>query len=240
MLHVRSLRGGISGGTIDSLRQQLLESAGDAGLRRVMGDPKALVDEVADRPYGSSRSKRRAVVRDEQTGRWQAPFVMGPYNRQIVHRSNALTGWSYGRELSYREVVDTGKGPGGAVAATGLALGTGALVAGLALPPTRWLLDKVLPAPGEGPSTEQRAQGRFRVAVEGVTVDGRHYRTTVGAEHDPGYDGTAVMLGESGLALAAADRLGPAGVITPMVALGDVLPDRLRAQGFEVRTISTS
>lgn len=239
VLHVRSLRGGISGGTIDSLRQQLLETEQDRSARRVMGDPLALVDEVVDRPYGARRPTRRAVVKDERTGRWQAPFVMGPYNRQIVQRSNALTDWSYGRGFSYREVVDTGRGPRGAAAATAVALGTGGLMAGLALPPTRWLLDKVLPEPGEGPTAEQRARGRFRVAVEGVTADGRRYRTVVGAKHDPGYDGTAVMLGESGLALAAADRLGPAGVVTPMVALGDVLPDRLRTQGFEVSTSAT-
>lgn len=237
VLHVRSLRGGISGGTVDSLRQQILESEQDPTVRRLLGDPLALVDDLAGRAYGSSRGRRRLPVdQDEDSGTWQAPFVMGTYNRQIVQRSNALTDWSYGRELSYREVVDAGRGPRGAVTATAIALGTGGLVAGLSLGPTRWLMDKALPKPGEGPSEKQRAGGRFRVAVDAVTTEGRRVRTTIGADHDPGYDGTAVMLSESGLALADGADLGPAGVVTPMVALGRVLPERLRTAGFTVTT----
>lgn len=239
VLHVRSLRGGISGGTVDSLRQQILETEHDASTRRLLGDPMALVDEVVDRTYGSSRGRRMSVERDDDSGRWHAPFVMGPYNRQIVQRSNSLTKWSYGREFSYREVVDTGRGPLGAVTATAIAVGTGGLMAGLALGPTRWLMDKVLPKPGEGPSERQRTEGRFWVAVEARTASGRTVSTTIAADHDPGYDGTAVMLSESGLALAEGTVLGPAGVVTPMTALGAVLPERLRRAGFTVTTEQT-
>lgn len=234
VLHVRSLRGGVSGGTIDSLRQQILETEDDPALRRLLGDAQALVDEVADRPYGTGRGWRLPVVKDEQSGGWQTPFVMASYNRQIVHRSNALTGWSYGRDLSYREVVDTGRGPLGLVTATGLAVGTGALTAGMAFGPTRQLLGRLLPDPGEGPSERVRKTGRFRMEVRAETTSGSRYGATVAAAHDPGYDGTAVMLAQSGLALAEGAALGPAGVVTPMVALGAVLPGRLRGQGFEV------
>lgn len=234
VLHVRSLRGGVSGGTIDSLRQQILETEDDPAGRRLLGDPQALVDEVADRPYGTGRGWRLPVVKDEQSGGWQTPFVMASYNRQIVHRSNALTGWSYGRDLSYREVVDTGRGPLGLVTATGLAVGTGALTAGMAFGPTRQLLGRLLPDPGEGPSERVRKTGRFRMEVRAETTSGSRYGATVAAAHDPGYDGTAVMLAQSGLALAEGAALGPAGVVTPMVALGAVLPGRLRGQGFEV------
>ena len=162
---------------------------------------------------------------------------MGPYNRQIVQRSNELTGWSYGRELSYREVVDTGRGPAGLVAAAAVVAGTGALTAGMTFGPTRAVLDRLLPAPGEGPSRRVRRTGRFRIEVTAETTGGPRYRTSIAADHDPGYDGTAVMLGESALALATADEpLGAAGVVTPMVALGDLLPERLRSRGFTVTT----
>jgi len=236
VLHVRSLRGGISGGTIDSLRQQIIENERDPSGRRLLGDPKALVDDVVDRPYGSKRPGRRPVARDERSGIWHAPFVMGPYNRQIVQRSNALTDWSYGRELSYHEVVDTGRGPRGLITATALAAGTSALMAGMMFGPTRLVLDRLLPAPGEGPSEQVRDNGRFRIEVTAGTTDGPRYRTTIAADRDFGYGGTAVMLGESALALAAGERLGAAGVVTPMVALGEVLPERLRSRGFEVTT----
>ena len=56
------------------------------------------------------------------------------------------------------------------------------------------------------------------------------------AHGDPGYKATAVMLGESALALALdRDRLPDrAGVLTPAVAMGDALIDRLRSAGFVV------
>ena len=90
MLHVTRLRGGISGGTIDSLRQQAIETSGDPIARRLTTNPWALVDEVAGRGYGSSGSGPQRPTRNDRTGSWQAPFVMGAYNGQIVHRSNAL------------------------------------------------------------------------------------------------------------------------------------------------------
>ena len=56
---------------------------------------------------------------------------------------------------------------------------------------------------------------------------------------DPGYAATAVMLGESALALALdADRLpGRTGSLTPATAMGDVLVDRLRAAGHTYEVV---
>jgi short subunit dehydrogenase-like uncharacterized protein len=54
----------------------------------------------------------------------------------------------------------------------------------------------------------------------------------VGADLDPGYGATAVMLGEAAMALAAGEGTGRAGVLTPATALGDALVERLRAAGF--------
>ena len=161
---------------------------------------------------------------------------MGAYNRQIVYRSNALAGWPYGRAFTYREVVDTGRGARGAIAGGALAAGAGALMAGMSNGWTRRLLDRVLPKPGEGPSERTRTNGTFRIAVEAETTGGVRYSTTIGAKHDPGYDGTAIMLGEAALVLAADTDLGPAGVVTPMVALGTRLPQCLVDQGFTVTT----
>ena len=58
----------------------------------------------------------------------------------------------------------------------------------------------------------------------------------IAGDGDPGYKATAVMLGESALALALdAERLPDrAGVLTPATALGSVLTDRLRAAGFQL------
>ena len=92
----------------------------------------------------------------------------------------------------------------------------------------------MLPAPGEGPSEKARRKGRFRVEVVTVTTTGARYVARVAAPIDPGYEGTAVMLGEVGLALVLDDLPDAAGVLTPMTGVGPGLADRLRAHAFEI------
>jgi short subunit dehydrogenase-like uncharacterized protein len=105
--------------------------------------------------------------------------------------------------------------------------GLGALAGGLAFPPTRRPLDRVLPGPGEGPSEKSRTNGYFTMEIHGA---GR--RATVAAKGDPGYAATAVMMGESALC-AALDQLPDRfGVLTPATAMGTALIDRLDAAGM--------
>lgn len=243
VLTVTSMRGGLSGGTIDSARRQAITARSDPAARRTIGDPYGLSPRrYAEPPAGRRRPTgllggvRRFVPidRDPTTGRWNGPFVMASFNTRIVRLSNALTEWSYGREFRYREVTDFGSSPISPVMAAGMAVGLAGMVGGLSWGPTRSVLDRFLPRPGEGPNAAQRAAGRFWMQIRTTTSSGARYRTTVGADHDPGYDGTAIMLGEAALCLASdRDRLPDrAGVLTPATAMGDVLIDRLRAHGF--------
>jgi short subunit dehydrogenase-like uncharacterized protein len=229
---VASLRGGFSGGTIDSLRAQVEAMQENPSLGRVAGDPFALSPDRAAEP--DTRQPRDAGPPSRTPdGRWTAPFVMAPFNTRIVRRSNALQGWSYGRGLSYGEVMGVGRGPLGAVTATGVTAGLAGALAAMSFRPTRGLLDRVLPAPGQGPGEEARRNGWFRMVVDATTEDGRRYRAAAAGQGDPGYAATAVMLGESALALALdGDRLPErAGSLTPATALGEVLVERLRAAG---------
>ena len=91
----------------------------------------------------------------------------------------------------------------------------------------------MLPAPGTGPSEQTQRSGWFRSVVDAGTEGGRRYRATAAGKGDPGYAATAVMLGESALALALdGDRLPDrAGSLTPASAMGQVLVERLRAAG---------
>ncbi len=235
VLHVRSLRGGVSGGTLDSMRQQLLAMAADPAARALVGRSDALVDTPRRRPAPHPRSS--PVGRDRATGRWQAPFVLGAFNRQIVLRTDSLLGAPYGPEFRYREVVDTGPGLGGVLGAAALSGGTAALAAGLWFAPTRGVLDRVLPAPGGGPGERALERGRFRVVVDAGTTSGARYRTVVSAPLDPGYRGTAVMVAESGLSLALDELSGGGGVLTPQVALGNALVTRLRRHDFTFETV---
>lgn len=231
-LAVVSLRGGFSGGTIDSARGQLDELRRDTQARRLALDPYSLSPDRAAEPDLGPQRDLALPHREPELG-WTAPFVMAPYNTRIVRRSNALTGWSYGRSLRYREVLATGRGPAGPVVGAAVTAGLAGLAAGLAFPPSRLLLDRVLPAPGTGPSERTRERGSFRVEVHTRTTTGRRYVATVAAHGDPGYAATSVMLGQAGLALAAGEQLPEAsGVLTPATGIGQPLVHRLRAQGF--------
>ena len=229
---VATMRGGLSGGTIDSMRAQLEAMEQDRSRRRVVGDPFALSPDRAAEP--ATRQPRDAGPPSRTPdGRWTAPFVMAPFNTRIVRRSNALQGWAYGRGLRYGEVMGCGRGPLGALTATGLTAGLAGMFAAMSFGPTRGLLDRVLPAPGSGPGEDARAKGWFRMVVDAGSEGGRSYRATVAGPGDPGYAATAVMLGESALALALDENRLPrrAGSLTPATALGDVLVERLRAAG---------
>ncbi|MEE6282691.1 saccharopine dehydrogenase family protein [Georgenia sunbinii] len=234
-LTVRDLAGGLSGGTVDSMRLQLM-AARDPGARRVLADPYALSPDRDAEPDLDQQAPSRAF-QDAATGTWVAPFPMAGINTRVVHRSNALLGWRYGRSFRYREVVALGRGSRARRRAQALALGLDAAVVALALPGARQLADRLLPSPGEGPDEETRRTGHFRMEVLARTASGQQYGTTVEADGDPGYAATAVMLGQTAVALAAGTGLpGGGGVLTPATALGAVLADRLVAAGFRIAT----
>ncbi|HSP60878.1 MAG TPA: enoyl-ACP reductase, partial [Ornithinimicrobium sp.] len=126
---------------------------------------------------------------------------------------------------------------------TGMVAGLGAFLGALALPVVGPVVDRLLPAPGEGPDRATREAGSFRTETETATEDGRRYAATVAAQGDPGYAATSVMLGQAALTLfqtrgragSDPDRSRQGGVLTPAVAIGDELVEALRAQGFTLK-----
>lgn len=234
-LVVRAMKGGLSGGTIASMKNQLDEVRSSPRSRAIAGDPYALSPDRASEP-GLGNERDLAWPRHDPELGWLGPFLMAGINTRVVRRSNALLGWAYGRAFRYTEAMGMREGPAGAVAAAGLSAATMALTAGLVLRPTRAVLDRVLPAPGAGPSERARRAGFFRIDIHARTSSGARYLARVGAQGDPGYAATSVMLGEAALGLALdRDRLPErAGVLTPATALGPVLIDRLRTAGMRL------
>lgn len=230
-LVVKAAKGGASGGTIDSMRGIVDEARRDKASRKLVLDPFSLSPDRSAEPKGKEHRDPTGIVRDDELGGALAPFVMGTYNSRIVRRSNALRDHAYGPQLRYRELMLGGSGPAGLAKAAAITGGVGALFAGMALPPTRFLMDKVLPAPGEGPSEATREKGFFAHDTHAHTASGKHLVCRVRAQGDPGYKATAVMLGESVLSLALDDLPGGGGVLTPATAMGETLVDRLRAAG---------
>lgn len=228
------MKGGISGGTLASMRTTLEAAAADIDRRRLLADPYALSPQRDKEPQLGREDDLRGVARDELSGQWVAPFVMGAINTRVVRRSNALQDWAYGRRFRYREVMGVGAGPAGLVKAAGVTGGLGAFVTAMSIGPTRALLGRVLPKPGEGPSERTRSNGYFRIEIHARTSAREHWVARVAAQGDPGYAATAVMLGESALSLALdGDGLpARAGVLTPATGIGNPLVERLRARAF--------
>jgi short subunit dehydrogenase-like uncharacterized protein len=92
--------------------------------------------------------------------------------------------------------------------------------------------------PGEGPSEEERAKGRFSVTM--VAEGGGERIVCEVRGGDPGYGDTAKMLAESALCLALDRAKLPAftGIITPAMAMGEALLQRLQAAGMTFQTLS--
>ena len=241
-LVVRRMKGGVSGGTVDSLRTQVDEVRHDRSLLKTLVDPYALSpDRSAEPNLGPERDLSRAQY-SEELKTWLGPFVMERVNTRVVRRSNALQDWAYGRRFRYREVMALGDGNAGRMRALGLAGGLGGLVVGMALPPARAVLDRVLPKPGQGPKDELVRDGFYDIEIHTRTPAGERWVCHVAATGDPGYGATCVILGESALCLALGGERLPerAGVLTPATGIGAVLAERLRAAGqtFDVSPAS--
>lgn len=229
---VATAKAGVSGGTLESMRGQLDAMRSNSALRSLVADPYALSPDRTREPTTPQPPDAGPVHRSDD-GTWTAPFIMAPFNTRIVRRSNALQDWAYGRSLQYGEVMGVAPGPAGAVTARAMALGLRSFMGAMAFPPSRKVLDRFLPAPGAGPSTGTQRAGWFHSQVTARTESGQRHQAIAAGPGDPGYAATAVMAGESALALALdGDRLPAAkGSLTPATALGNVLIQRLRAAG---------
>jgi short subunit dehydrogenase-like uncharacterized protein len=242
---VRSLAGGLSGGTIASMLEILRAVSADPELRRQFADPYTLSpDRGAEPDVGRQPDlpwRRGRQIAPELDGLWTGGFMMAPTNTRIVRRSNALLNWAYGREFRYSENMSLGSS---AVAPVGSAVlsGVGNAMTGLGsryfrlLP--RGLVERVVPKPGSGPSQATQERGYYRTETYTTTTSGARYVARMAQRGDPGYKATSVLLGESGLALATdRDKLSDLrGVLTPAAAMGDALLARFPAAGVSLET----
>ncbi|BBX45503.1 trans-acting enoyl reductase family protein [Mycobacterium cookii] len=242
---VRSFAGGFSGGTVASMLEVLDSTSKNGDVRRQFADPYTLSpDRGAEPELGAQpdlRRRRGGQIAPELTGLYTAGFVMGPSNTRIVRRSNALQDYAYGRRFQYNEHMSVGSSAIAPVASA-VVNGIGNAVFTLGsryfrlLP--RKLVDRVMPKPGTGPSEAVREKGFYKAETYTTTTSGARYVATIAQSGDPGYKATAVLLGESGLALAL-DRTALSdlhGVLTPAAAMGDALLARFPAAEVSLET----
>ncbi|MFO0554685.1 MAG: saccharopine dehydrogenase NADP-binding domain-containing protein [Polyangiaceae bacterium] len=207
--------GSFSGGTWQSMLEIVSK-------RRQEGIP---------RPSSSERvvELRRQMphVAPDASG-WVVP--MPTLDPMIVARSAGALEF-YGRRVSIGCNLRTGSLLGTAEVVAG-----GAAVVALAqLRVTRKLLERVR-RPGQGPTPAERQRGFFRLTVAARSGDEKIVARVSGG--DPGYGETAKMISEAALALVLDRERLPKrrGFLTPAVAFGGVLVERLENAGirFEV------
>ncbi len=215
---VRAMQGKFSGGTAASLKATMAAAAVDKTVIAHLMNPFCLVPGF-DGPAQPAGNKPEY---DASLGSWATSFVMAPINTKNVHRTNALLGHLYGTNFVYDEMMLTGPGEQGEAIANHVAK-------------TPMIGTPDDPAPGEGPTKDERENGFYDVLFVAEYPDGRTARLGVKGDKDPGYGSTSKMIAETGIALLQID--GPGGITTPGAALGSELVDRLTANAGLTFTI---
>jgi len=208
---VRDMRGTLSGGTAASGRATFEAVARDLSLVAILNDPFALTPGFS----GAKQPKGNRPVYEEDLQSWTAPFMMALINTRNVHRSNMLMGFPYGRDFVYDEMVLTGPGEKGEANAKRVMAANSEKTGPNA------------PKPGEGPSKEERENGRYDLLYVAIAPDGRRVSASVKGDRDPGYGSTSKMIAECAICLLRDTPEVPAGIWTPGAAMGHRLIKRL-------------
>jgi short subunit dehydrogenase-like uncharacterized protein len=222
--------GGVSGGTVASLMLVAEQASQDPVIRARIMDPYALYP--AGVSPGSDKPDQTGVAWDDDFDSWTAPFVMAAINTKVVRRSHALAGLPYGDHFGYDESQLCDSRAKALLSAGGL----GTVMAGTFFAPTRALLKKLLPDPGEGPDESKRENGFFEFWAHGS--DGSdHLRVKVTGQRDPGYGATSRMLAQAALCLAQDSLAVDGGIWTPASAMGDALLQRLPSVDIHFKVV---
>ena len=224
-MRVAAMKGGLSGGTYASLSKVIEQAQKDKTIYKVLTNPYGL--NPTDQQEGEDRPDLMSVVFDKTSQSYVGPFIMAGINTKVVRRSNALSNYSYGKDFRYDEATLNGKGFKGKIKGILAAI---PLIFMTAKPKSvlKSIANKLLPKPGEGPNEEQRENGFFNLRFYVTLEDGSSAMGKVTGDKDPGYGSTSKMLAESAVCLAVDELPKITGVLTPSVAMGDALLQRLK------------
>ena len=227
-MRVKGAKGGFSGGTYASLNNVLAEAEKDPAIYKVLLNPYGL-NPPGERK-GPDAIDLNTAAFDEDLKRWISPFVMASINTKVVRRSHALAGYPYGKTFLYDEATLHGSGIRARYTANLAAKISKVLTGASSGSLLKKAAERFFPKPGEGPSREKRESGYFNLLFLGKMANGEQIRAKVTGDKDPGYGSTSKMLAESAVCLALdKDKLpNTFGSLTPTIAMGDVLLERLR------------
>lgn len=227
-MRVKAAKGGLSGGTIASMATIFAEVGQDKSRRKQLANPYLLNDD--DQAPNVRQVSHAKPTFDAEHDRWLAPFIMDSINTRIVHRSNQLLDYAYGRDFKYDEAMWMPAGIKGRAMSYALTAGIGGFAVAMSFAKSRELLsDHVLPKSGDGPSVEEQENGYFDIRFFGSTAAGETIATKVTGDKDPGYGSTSQMLAQAALCLVEDidnAKVG-GGFWTPASAMSEALLSRL-------------
>ena len=238
--------GGVSGGTINSVIN-LIENSSMKEIQQ-FANPYYLCRTASSESPLQTNNKLVAANSDIYAPRYDqvykksvAPFIMQSINTRIVHRSNYLKDYSYGENFIYTEGMIVRNFIISSFISFAMAFGSFLLF----IPFTRAILKKILPQPGQGPKVLEKGCFYLKYWGKGKNIGSNKEEIIYGAcdapNGDPGYIQTSKMLSECGLCLLTNEKeknqnesqQQEYGVITPSIAFGTQLIDRLRNKGID-------
>jgi short subunit dehydrogenase-like uncharacterized protein len=229
-------KGGLNGGTLLSLINILEE-----GEAKSLANPKVLLSDVDDTSFLKREKANWKAQYVEEIGKWVYPFFMEAINQKVVYRSIGLApqyDLPQPKQFVYHEHHALGKK---ALPAKAAAYGMAAFGMLGQFGPFRKVLKKLGPESGQGPSEEDIEEGFFKVLEIGQTSSGKKVQLTFSYPGDAGNKATICFLCECAFCLLLeADRLpNRQGFLTPSLAFGEVLEERLRnaATGMALVTL---
>ena len=237
-MRVKAAKGGLSGGTIASMATIFEEVGQDPSRRKQVANPYLLNDDKEAPNVRQTNISKPEY--DSEHKRWVAPFVMASINTRVVHRTNQLLDYEYGRDFKYDEAMWMKDGVKGKLSSYAMSAGLFGFATAMMIKPSREFLSKhVLPKSGSGPSKDDQENGYFDIRFFAQTAKQETINTKVTGDKDPGYGSTSRMLAQAALCLAqdiSKEDIG-GGFWTPASAMGDHLLTRLEEHAglsFEV------
>lgn len=168
------VKGGASGGTMASVFN-LFESLPFSELRKLLNpfylnprDPgtKQVAPPHTNSALLSASSDNLVMGYDQVTRSWTIPYLMQAIDTRLVNRSNALAGFRYGRNFVFSERMIVPN----AIAALLVSVAMNVFQLLIAIPFTRVVVKKIMPAPGQGPSKEMQESGYFTARLWGSAL----------------------------------------------------------------------
>lgn len=170
----KDVKGGASGGTIASV-MNIFATSTIAGLQ-ASSNPYLLAprEDITNSPMQTTNNAIKNLNQDSFSlsydsivGKWMMPYVMQSIDTRVVHRSNALSNYGYGKDLIYREYQ---LAPNMLMAMLStLLFPIGGMVLFFSL--TRNFVHRFLPKQGEGPNQDMLDNGFFKILLWGRGKD---------------------------------------------------------------------